>query len=226
MVQPPLSIDRGSSAVTPDRARSMDTHDRRPVEGALVHEGVHRDIDAELMSKSPPDREDGAVLHSPTTWQSGNYELQDGGRSTPSRRELDKAIDIVHRKDSGRGHAHDPLEDYLFLEVGPDGDEGPPDPPAVSESPPATEVNVYETAYHEEIERIRAKQGRQATLYLTRRVDNLKEYQQDENMVGLDKAHTQAPSGFAKMLRKARDKAAEDSPKRDGEVVADGAPTE
>ena len=231
MVQPPLSMDNGNSTATHDRPHSMETHDRRPLEGALVQGGVHRKIDPELMGKSPADREDGAVVQSPTTLRSGSYEQQEGGRATPSKRKLGahpeahrseegtNPIDNGHRTTSGRGHAHDPLEDYLFLDVGPDGDEGPHTPPAVSESPPATEVNIYETAYHEEIERIRAEQGRQATLYLTRRVDSMQEYQQDENMVGLDKAHTQPPSGFAKLLQKVKDKheAAEGSSQRDGD---------
>jgi len=234
MVQPPLSIDNDNSTATRDRAHSMDTHDRRPLEGALVQEGVHRKIDPDLMGKSPPDREDGAVVQSPTTLRSGSYDQQGGGRSTPSKRKLGarpeahrseggtRPLDIGHGKDSGRGHAHDPLEDYLFLDVGPDGDGGPHSPPAVSESPPATEVDIYETAYHEEIERIRAEQGRQATLYLTRRVDSMSEYQQDENMVGLDKAHTQPQSRFAELLQKVKDKheAAEGSSERDGNNVA------
>lgn len=218
MVQPPLSIDKDDSSTTRGKARSVDTHDRRPIEAALVQEGVHRKIDPEVMSKSPSHRDDGALMQSPTILRGFSYDKQNGSKSTPSKRKLGaqpeahrsegstEPIDIVYRKDSGRGQAHDPLEDYLFLEVGPDGDEGPPDPPAVSESPPASEVNIYETAYHEEIERIRAKQGRQATLYLTRRVDSIKEYQQNENMVGLDTAQTQAPSGFAKLLQKVKDK--------------------
>jgi [calcium/calmodulin-dependent protein kinase] kinase len=42
----------------------------------------------------------------------------------------------------------------------------------VSESPPATDINVYEKAYHEEVERIREAQGHDATIYLTHRVDS------------------------------------------------------
>lgn len=230
MVQPPASIDHDNSTARGDRAQSMDTYDRRPLEGALVQEGVHRKIDPELRGKSTPDKEDGAVVPFPTTQSSGSYDQQDGGRSTPPKRnrgahpeehrwkEGTRPVDVGHGKDSGRGHAHDPLEDYLFLDVGPDGDEGPHSPPAVSESPPATEVNIYETAYHEEIERIRAKQGRQATLYLTRRVDSMREYQQDENMVGLEKTHTRPQSGFAELLQKVKDRhaAAEAPSKRDG----------
>ena len=55
--------------------------------------------------------------------------------------------------------------------MGPNASDDPPDPPAVSESPPAAEVDIYERAYHEEVERIRRVDGREKVLYLTRRVE-------------------------------------------------------
>ena len=55
--------------------------------------------------------------------------------------------------------------------MGPKASDDPPDPPAVSESPPAAEVDIYERAYHEEVERIRRVDGREKVLYLTRRVE-------------------------------------------------------
>ncbi|KIW20088.1 hypothetical protein PV08_00663 [Exophiala spinifera] len=87
-----------------------------------------------------------------------------------------------------RGQAHDPLEDQLYLYIGPstfsgfssqhdddgsyvrDGD----DVPIVSESPGAADVDIYETAYRDEIERIMAKakeENKEPHVYLTRRVD-------------------------------------------------------
>jgi calcium/calmodulin-dependent protein kinase kinase 2 len=92
-----------------------------------------------------------------------------------------------------RGHAHDPLEDHLYLYIGPstfseasgnadrratftpDGEED--DGPIVSESPGAADIDIYETAYRDEIERIRkrckeeGKDEEEPTVYLTRRVD-------------------------------------------------------
>lgn len=109
----------------------------------------------------------------------------------------------------GKGHAHDPLSDHLFLDIGPKGDSEPPDPPAVSESPPATDVNIYESAYHSEVQRIREKRGKEATLYLTRRVDKKKEYREDRNMMGVDRDTGGVKGGFARILDIARKKGKE-----------------
>ena len=208
MVQPPLSMERPSANPLHSKTRSEDTHDRRPVEGALVREGVHRRIDPERMDIDQKDRADSTVVvgtaHAPSD---GNPDPSiaprnpDHGRSEAHRR-LDS---LLEHKAVGKGQAHDPLEEFLFLEVGPTGGDEPPDPPAVSESPPAAEGNIYETAYHEEVERIRSN-TKDATLYLTRRVDKTEEYQEDENMIGVDKDQAEAPSGFAKVLEKAREK--------------------
>ena len=93
--------------------------------------------------------------------------------------------------DSGhRGHAHDPLQDHLYLFVGPStfADTAAnmardrrlsfvpeeDDVPIVSESPGAADIEIYETAYRDEIERIRhraAVENSEPTVYLTRRVD-------------------------------------------------------
>lgn len=92
-----------------------------------------------------------------------------------------------------RGHAHDPLSDQLFLYIGPSTWAGPSTsgnnndedtdrfmdldgPPIISESPGAADMSIYETAYLEEIERIRAQSREQKPpsepdLYLNRRVD-------------------------------------------------------
>jgi [calcium/calmodulin-dependent protein kinase] kinase len=62
-----------------------------------------------------------------------------------------------------------------------------------------------------ELERIRAKQGKSATLYLTRRVEGREEYQNDEDLVkGAPRASggSKPMSGFAKILEQARVKAA------------------
>lgn len=77
----------------------------------------------------------------------------------------------------GKGHAHDPLEDTLFLNIGT-GEESIPngeDSCIVSESPSNVDMNVYEAAYEEEVQRIinqRKDQYRRPTLYLNRRVEN------------------------------------------------------
>jgi [calcium/calmodulin-dependent protein kinase] kinase len=79
----------------------------------------------------------------------------------------------------GKGHAHNPLEDTLFLNIGTGEDSMPSteDGCIVSESPSNVDMNVYEAAYEEEVQRIiaqRKDQYRRPTLYLTRRVENVK----------------------------------------------------
>lgn len=77
----------------------------------------------------------------------------------------------------GKGHAHDPLEDTLFLNIGTGEETATEDTFFVSESPSNVDINVYETAYEEEVQRIiaqRKDQHRSPTLYLTRRVEDIK----------------------------------------------------
>lgn len=76
----------------------------------------------------------------------------------------------------GKGHAHDPLEDHRYLDVGPDPSDDPEegihhDPITVSESPGAAEFDVYAKAYGAEVERIRKVHGEAASIFSTRRVD-------------------------------------------------------
>lgn len=231
IVQPPLSISRPEKSFVHHKTRSVDTHDRRPIEGALVAEGVHRDIDSSGFNQPLLDREDTAIAYSPTLSpqtptkpKSQKLPEIDSTSPTSPRRDL-HASPKDHRPQTsgssqpwtiptpskskdhpGRGHAHDPLTDHLFLSIGPGGDTDPPDPPAVSESPPAADINIYETAYHSEVQRIRDKRGKEATLYLTRRVDAKKEYREDSNMRGVDRNAPVGKSGFARILDLARNK--------------------
>lgn len=240
-VQPPLSMSTSEKRGL-HKSRSVDTHDRRNLEQALVAEGVHRDLHVELCV-APPDRGDAAIAFvSPTTKpvelrSDHSVESPDSGPSNPisPKRNLD-ARPQDHRppstsqttpswasKDYHKGHAHNPLEDHLYVGVGP-GSEYDPEPPAVSESPPAAEINIYEAAYHEQVERIRARQGRAATLFLTRRVDKEPEYKNDENLIGPgdDEAGDSAPkSGIAKLLDVAR-KSKESKSRADGTVQEQG----
>ena len=228
MVQPPLSMDRPEKPPLYHKTRSVDTHDRRPVEQALVAEGVHRDVDfADLSNaeKEVPDREDTAVTYSPTTPTKRSSD--DGQKSSPSGTTLSpKRYLNAHPQDHrpvhaataplpsdhhGKGQAHDPLSDHLYLALGAGGSSAPPSPPAISESPPAADTNIYETAYHLELERIRAEQGKSATLFLNRRVEGRADYQNDEWLVKGNGGHFEGSrprSGFAKVLEQARMKAA------------------
>ena len=227
MVQPPLSMSKPEKPPLPHKTRSVDSHDRRPIEQALVAEGVHRDIDLDWYEKALPDREDAAIAFSPKTPTKRRSELESGqfpSSPTNNKRALNAhpqdhrpiahaATAPIHIPHGGKGQAHDPLSDHLYLGLGPGGSSRTPSPPCVSESPPAAEINIYETAYDMEIQRLRATNGRAATLFLTRRVEKNEEYQKDERFMimrgnGEPGDALKAKSGFARVLEEARMKAA------------------
>ncbi|KAE9970023.1 hypothetical protein BLS_005105 [Venturia inaequalis] len=157
-VQPPLSMN------PMHRTKSDNTANRIHTEQALTVEGVHRDI---------PIAEDLGRLPKGVDAEKESSQLMDFDQqpSSPGEQKLE-------RVESGRGHAHDPLEDTLLLGIGAGGDNmalGAGEFGAVSESPSAVEGNIYEMAYQEELERIVARQeSRKPTIYLTRRVENSK----------------------------------------------------
>ncbi|KAB8349441.1 hypothetical protein FH972_023468 [Carpinus fangiana] len=123
----------------------------------------------------------------------------------------------------GKGQAHDPLEDHLFLHIGQgpgeagaeeSAAEGDPDgAPIVCESPPATDFNVFERAYEEQVDSIRRERGRQAQIYLTRRVEakmrgRLDRWQSAEGQEPGSK-RVMAKQSFANVMGRAMNKANE-----------------
>jgi [calcium/calmodulin-dependent protein kinase] kinase len=170
IVLPPRSMSppEGSSGLY--RSRSLDTEVRRSVEQALSSD-VHRDVD---VPRTLAHNTDPAVAIADNE---SDCSKTSSVRSSFGHSENVLGIShlVAHEKahDSGKGQAQDPLdEDPLYLNVGPGGEEAHLEPSyIVSESPPVTDIDVYETAYREEVERIRQKQGNNATVYLTRRVE-------------------------------------------------------
>lgn len=195
------------------KSKSQDTHDRRPVEGALTAEGVHHEIKIDDKNrKIPQNMNDMAYLKpnfraeafsnrasakapansSPTTPSSpGPADLKTIHDNMSFRPSAPQSIaspspiptSTPSTPTIGKGQAHDPLEDLLFLNIGTGEDFqiGPEDACIVSESPSNVDMNVYETAYEEEVQRIIAQRKdqhqnttRRPTLYLTRRVENNK----------------------------------------------------
>lgn len=109
-------------------------------------------------------------------------------RQTPAR-ESSKDMDNNEVDTGGKGQAHDPLLDHLFLDIGNGPDYSPVHLEAggvhvVCESPGAVDINVYETAYREKVEQILQTQGRQATLFLTRRVEENEVIREMDGVVG------------------------------------------
>lgn len=183
------------------RSISVNLDDRRAVEAALVAEGVHR----ELLIDNDWDRQHGPSAltssnRADTLYETGESDQDSDAALDQLRESFDRVVQpnelppfrssVRHARttdDIGRrGHAHDPLEDRLFLRIGPStfaghsehaeesGEFLPGDVFVVSESPGAADVDIYETAYRDEIERIMAKAqvaDREPQVYLTRRVD-------------------------------------------------------
>lgn len=186
------------------RSQSLNLDDRKATESALVSEGVHRDLSGKFASDQDAQRSRaGPFAAIPNTIESDSEEDSDEDKVALTRLQtaFNKAVgpnelppfrsSISHARtidDVGRrGHAHDPLEDILYLRIGPstfaghstqvDGQSFVPeddDVYMVSESPGAADVDIYETAYRDEIERIMAlaeQNNQEPQVYLTRRVD-------------------------------------------------------
>ncbi|KAH0539086.1 hypothetical protein GP486_008734 [Trichoglossum hirsutum] len=181
IVHPPRSMSPPVGSSGQCRSRSLDTGNRRSVEQALSSEDVHGDVNAFDFRRPLEHETDSAVVITHEE-MADDFKMSGAegslGRSVPSPSEnapgASHPVTSEKMRDLGKGQAHDPLdEDPPYLNVGPGGEDTHLRPSqAVSESPPATDANVYETAYREEVERIRQKQGRNATVYLTRRVES------------------------------------------------------
>ncbi|KAF2181835.1 kinase-like protein [Zopfia rhizophila CBS 207.26] len=209
IVQPPLSMRPSAMR----KSKSQDTDNRRPIEGALTTEGVHRDIKIDDNNQRVPKYIDEMAYTQPAPEPSvaGNGNpFKTPATSSPIAPQPVGITDakVIHENMSfrplatqpiaipnapissvpstpiGKGHAHDPLEDTLFLNIGTGEDSVPvstSDQPIVSESPSNVDMDVYETAYQEEIQRIlKGKEGRRPTLYLTRHVENVKNIRDNE----------------------------------------------
>lgn len=224
----PLSSSTSSLDGTPlpplQKTRSYDLHDRRLVEGALATEGIRHDIGTSNAEYSPLANKMNSSMvidkENPATPPPRLSNKNSPGNATLSGTG-------IQRSESGeKGHAHDPLdEEPLFLGIGSGGNDSDGSPQeAVAESPTAAEFNIYDKAYQEEVDRIRAAQGNSATVYLTRRVDSKKEYKADKNMVEAPLANQIQGSlphqGFMGLLDKAREKAVIDDSEMKDRVQA------
>lgn len=182
IVQPPLSMR--PSALR--KSKSQDTDNRNPLEGALTTEGVHRDIKSSFReeafaSQPAPQRSTITRANAPNSLSPTDANVIHENMS--HRSEATTPIPTPGTLASGpstpigKGHAHDPLEDTLYLNIGTGEDTAAADAYFVSESPSNVDINVYEAAYEEEVQRIinqRKDSHRRPTLYLTRRVEDIK----------------------------------------------------
>jgi [calcium/calmodulin-dependent protein kinase] kinase len=171
-----------STRSTPDviMSRSVDAEDRRPMEQALTREGVHRDIPInDVLEKLPAGMDRIVKLTSRPREEEGPPVIY------PSKPQVPRDIRgaTFPSDEAAKGHAHDPLKDTLYLDIGVDPDapdgHGDLDHPVLSESPSGVDTNIYEQAYQDEMDRVLQQRGRAASMYLNRRVehrDDLRSY--------------------------------------------------
>jgi len=199
IVQPPGLIEQRHVA----RSLSDNTDQRNSMEGSLAAEGVHRDIQikdnlsrAETREKTITGQNEDVRVTGHSQWSSAQTQASEDHSPSNSGTPVgdDPAGTVSPRSETGKGQAHDPLEDTLFLAIGSSAEDpkpGPDDPPIVSESPGAVDINVYEQAYEEEIQRILAAKSQQRpTLYLTARVEKVKRLREHHAIVDFSRAAT------------------------------------
>ncbi|KAF7908980.1 uncharacterized protein EAE98_012369 [Botrytis deweyae] len=175
------------------RSKSSDLEDRRLVEAALAAEGVHHDgtypsADGPRTMASRMDSSSTIVVdEEPIVKKVQSRSIV----KTDSSNSIEKRPEFREQQSGDKGHAHDPLDEqplYLGIGAGVGEDGDPLNEPVqelIAESPTAADFNIYDTAYQQEVDRIRAVQGNTATVYLTRRVDHKKEYKADRHMKNL-----------------------------------------
>ncbi|KAF7904568.1 hypothetical protein EAF00_001902 [Botryotinia globosa] len=175
------------------RSKSSDLEDRRLVEAALAAEGVHHDgtypsADGPRTMASRMDSSSTIVVdEEPIVKKIQPRSIA----KTDSSNSIEKRPEFREQQSGDKGHAHDPLDEqplYLGIGAGVGEDGDPLNEPVqelIAESPTAADFNIYDTAYQQEVDRIRAVQGHAATVYLTRRVDHKKEYKADRYMKNL-----------------------------------------
>lgn len=204
MVQPPLAMRPYSGF---GRTRSEAADNRQAVEGVLTTEGVHRTIDVTAKVERLAERTNDAGVSTPgSAGQSPRLDPHDASSPHTS-----SAEPRTPRLEIGKGQAHDPLEDQLFLDLSlPEGEDVTADHQhVVCESPGAVDIDVYEQAYEEEVQRILAERGqRRPTLYLTRRVEGKESIRRNPTLLDALQLGSEAPKtaglALAKLVEKAK----------------------
>jgi [calcium/calmodulin-dependent protein kinase] kinase len=203
IVQPPLSML--------GRSKSDDVSDRKPVESALTSEGIHRDIAISDNLTRVPEQMELEEPSKPGWAERLKSKLPKSREKSPAPvPEEPEQTEATAKPANGKGQAHNPLEDTLILGIGTGETDVPPDTGDVnfvSESPGAVDINVYEKAYQDEIDRItREKGGSKPRLYLTRRVEKIKEIRDNEHITDyLNTTGSIASNlGFKKLVEQAK----------------------
>ncbi|EDN91188.1 hypothetical protein SS1G_00591 [Sclerotinia sclerotiorum 1980 UF-70] len=191
VLHPSLGMDEQKESVL-QRSKSSDLEDRRMIEGALAAEGVHHDgtypsADGTRTIASRMDSSNTIVADEEPIGKIYSYQKIEKSDSSDS---ITNRPGLREQHSGDKGHAHDPLDEQpLYLGIGAgvneDGSLDAPPEELIAESPTAAEFSIYDTAYQQEVDRIRAAKGQATTVYLTRRVDHKKEYKADRYMINL-----------------------------------------
>lgn len=221
MVAPPHAVHGAS--------RSADVQTRRPLHEAVANQadGIDREVDADILQTNLGKSE----TQTPSSLDStGRAEMnhEESEARMKQRRETeahhpplssdsdDPEPDVLPVRartfpvdEKAKGQAHDPLEDRLFLRIGPGADvaesDDPMDEPIISESPGGVDDDIYEQAYQEvssamlftipcfthciqEIKRILAEREG-AQLVLTRRVEHIERLRRHPNVLSSSVNH-------------------------------------
>lgn len=178
------------------RAHSDTLPNRKPVEGHLVFEGITRDL--QINDNLGVVHE--SIARDDPTITPNSKALPPGSKlpAAPlSTRNSNEGVESP-KLETGKGQAHDPLEDTLFLNIGARHDTPevlPGSAPIVSESPGAVDINVYEKAYEEEIQKIlQAKKtnNHRPTLFLTKRVEQVAHLRDHKDITDFSRASPSA----------------------------------
>lgn len=211
IVQPPTQME----SEAPARSQSVQLDARRPIEGALVREGIHRKIlvgdDGLELQQSASNEVQNLQGTAAGPHQASTLQWTESLKQRPSHPEdtpmptPTPGTESPYIYDEGRGHAHDPREDSIYLKIGNDISSTSPaddDDCIVSESPPAVDFDIYEKAYQDQLDKILAARQSRSTIYLTRRVEANKSLRDHPEIT--DHSRDGARGGLFSLVDKAR----------------------
>jgi len=171
-------ISTSPTALTPPllpvqhRSKSDETSDRAPVQGELVSEGVNlfaEPLDLTSVAKTLPKRDDSGISipDDPSTSTSAPYlnileaPLDETDDTTNVWKRLIEGTNLPKRSDT----YEDTERPYLNV-----GDSFHPSGGFVTRSPAPTDLPIYETAYQDDVDRIKRQHG-DVMVYLNKRVE-------------------------------------------------------
>ena len=175
IVKPPLSMYRGDSKAKEASKKPIADQELQAAQQEFASKGDHKGVEMVKQLHRLPAQVRAAVVSS----NQDEASEPDSHESIPPSKTAQKSNSYPANlaKLGKKGQAHDPLEDQVFVNIGLGPAEFEEDAPpsatdyAVSESPPPIEMDVFERAYDDEVDKIYQTKGKAATVYLTRRVE-------------------------------------------------------